>query len=1394
MKKMKTKNKCLVTSLAIIAMLMMSLGVKAQNVTIGPNNGSIITGQAGGNMGDSGIKRGMGSMWRHQQLPLTMTSSDMANLTAAGELADPACAIDKYTVGGETRLLLGAGQTNEYIVVSLPKGFRITGYRLVLQPNVYGNNIQLHQGKESWNIGTDDRMCFYETPAWSSANPYGGAQNLVHDNDLTIPDAIATATASNGDTEMKNDTEAHRAQEFVIERTGNDISNQLYFYFASGEAQYAVTIKSFEIRFTAQGTFEADVTPVSSGEATSVVEVPFTTSKMDIGDVEIKQNLYTYDYTGVRDVIAYNWLYQDDAVNAAGMPDKTKTVTTKNIHPVVVGGEAAYAFGEDTYFVEPPTTVKTSGNSEEGKEAPIGYRVVGAKFDCKWADDVIGTTLTNRNAECQIRYGNNGNRRYLNAQLIFSEDDFRWKIDEYDNIYHEETDGTRRYLACRGSQNNRIVCLSSSPTGQESTWNLRLTRIGNNNRVCYTENGNNYILYHLQIQEGSESHVRPYVELNHSNDLADYNITDRQNITVQPFYQGSTYTLDVYGTDKTKVEESRTLTSASDACSFTVSGLNNDAVMFKISGLPDKTVNGQTVKTQALVKVTLLLEALNPYIDKMDIVCHDAPNPSTGKPNLELTQTFTANDFSVSGGKFIFYVPSDYSEVPLTFTFSELYSKYGDNTYYRGTPDQKNSTARYSFVTSDYFKKVSGNTVDNITDFPKNGGLYDQTYYQLNGIGSNGPEAGDGKFYPYTDKVFTSTAGNVRFKFNNAEELAAGTSTETEHLVEYPFSVTTYLSNYKDPDWKANSGTAQETGAFIPCILIANPSASPEGTDYVDSDIFYVFTADETRYNIAPTTALQHRSYAFYTMNIELEARTFEPEFTWKKIYDTTYHLYKKPQTQKNEQGQDVIVRDAQGNIVYDDVEDREDSMWGLELKTKNEVDPITNKPIVGYLTYQEIIDNILGRAAIYYTQAEADAYNTKRNLQPTDEDYKTTSSIRKEEVTRLLNDDNNTNPNAPRYMRQILYIDGTPLSAMLNSSENSIVKTLQDLKDSLAINALVFLPENTTSTLDNVAYETASGGFLAGKDIVLTDKQPFFSPYKIQVDAANKATYSREVSGPTSTLVQHATVVLPFTLDVVNGKHTNLDDQGNPTSDGFDFNIRTMQKLATPSNNNYYVEGEGVFELYDNTKTQTKANQPYMVQVEQKKSDTYSFIALQYGATIEPTPTRTQDAAVKGIGIKNFKSEIEVNVDNLTSFGTYSGSKVNKTENIYYFNKDKFYCSSTLSPKYDVVYVRPFRAYYSPSDVSALAKMTGFTIIYDLFSDDGGITTSLTETSKPRVMTISTDRGSMLISAKENIQVNILSANGVNVDAFQMNAGEQRQVNVPSGIYIVNNTKILVK
>ena len=155
------------------------------------------------------------------------------------------------------------------------------------------------------------------------------------------------------------------------------------------------------------------------------------------------------------------------------------------------------------------------------------------------------------------------------------------------------------------------------------------------------------------------------------------------------------------------------------------------------------------------------------------------------------------------------------------------------------------------------------------------------------------------------------------------------------------------------------------------------------------------------------------------------------------------------------------------------------------------------------------------------------------------------------------------------------------------------------------------------------------------------------------------------------------------------------------------------------------------------------------------------------------------------------------INSRSLTNYGTYSGVSIPKTQNIYYFNRNKYVFSPELTSSNNV-YVQPFRAYYATTTTtsgnSSGAKMIGFEIAYDLFSEDGGITTSLTETSQPKVMTINTGKGSMVITATEDIQVKIMGANGVSVDCFNMNAGEQRQVNVPSGIYIVNNTKILVK
>lgn len=1277
MKKMKTKNKCLVTSLAIIAMLMMSLGVKAQNVTIDLDHGSLLAAMT--DNGETGSAQGFKALWRHEQLALSMTGTDRDGLTETGEVLQPSAVFGQRN----GKIFIAGGRRPSFIVVSLPKGYRITGYTLVLANDLVGQgnsnvgtgnfaNINSGNGFVSQTGETESTMRFYEVKPWETNGTNAGTSGNrgttypgYHDNQVRYlalgtgydyenqhPESGGTigtaqsdilATAANGNDTDINPSDA--GKKFTISRTSTDanpMGNQIYFRLVKDYYYYGLTIESFEIRFSAEGTFTANVKPSeTSTTAVSMDASPFKTNKIDIGEMSMNQQpgnqsntQFSYVWGNVTDLDAYNYIYQDDAhenVESYGGDVPRDCATTKNIRKVNHNGELYYGLKNDIYFVEPPIEVE----NKAGNMVPIGYRIVGA----------------------DINYASGSEKYYI--QL-------------YDRTGAKIT-----------GDDGLITVDTGTPSGSKS---LGL--------------------------------------------------------------------------------------------------LNNDAIKFEILG---SGTNGAFTNTSAMayITVTLYLQALNPYIDKMDIVCQDS------RKVLSLTQTFTADNFSVAGDRFIFYVPSDYGNEWLDFTFSGLYSKYGDNTYY---DHSGRGNARYSFVRSPYFIDVDGNEDD---------GLYNNTNNSLDY--NYDPDE------PYTNKVYTVDAGKYRFKFNNAEDLAITQPGQTTHgyLTEYPFSVSKYLATTNPGDKTAHPAIepSNDLGTFVQCKLHAQNQKT--GT-------YYVFTADETRWNIAPTDGWQHRYYAFYRMEIELVAKTFNPDLQWTKIYDKTFYT--------------------------DDEGDKTDSMWGLTLDVS---DTENGKKVDGYLTYQEILDNIKGRAKQNYqnkaecnfvnakltggiatgtalTAEQASAVNTVSGMSKTyrendiitEDDaylYNTTKvdgavKIGDEKYSKIDPSLDESNTNAPATMEQILYIDGTPLYAMLNSSQFSEVKTLEDLKAELNPNALVFLPENTTSTLDNVAYETsttASGtGLHAGKDIVLTDKIPFFTPYKIQVDAANKATYTRLQSGPTSyALVKHATVVLPFTLSVKNGLHTNVDNNGAATSDGFAFNLRTLKGLNGPTNNNYYGEGTSYFDLYDNTQNQTKANQPYMVEVVQKNNSEYSFIATQYGAVIEPTPNNTVNGKI--VGLKYFKSELEdgVTTQGLTNYGTYSGAKIPKGKYVYYFNKDRFYCSSTLTGN-DFVNVRPFRAYYSPVDPASFddntssspAKMTGFIILYDLFSDDGGITTSLTETSQPKVMTIATDRGSMLISANEDIKVNIMSANGVNVDGFFMNAGEQRQVNVPSGIYIVNNTKILVK
>ena len=167
------------------------------------------------------------------------------------------------------------------------------------------------------------------------------------------------------------------------------------------------------------------------------------------------------------------------------------------------------------------------------------------------------------------------------------------------------------------------------------------------------------------------------------------------------------------------------------------------------------------------------------------------------------------------------------------FTFEDLYSNYGDETYYGNSSIYH---SRYSLVNSPYWENSSN-------------------LYEAN------PD------HDYRDKIIAYIAGDRKFRFNNADELGnVGGPDATNYLREYPFSLNAY-------------NTAG--GSFVEIKLQSNQTKTA-----------YLFTCDETRYNIAPTTALQHRYYAYYIMEVELIKKNYSPVFEWTKVYDEGERLY----------------------------------------------------------------------------------------------------------------------------------------------------------------------------------------------------------------------------------------------------------------------------------------------------------------------------------------------------------------------------------------------------------------------------------------------------------------------------------------------------------------------
>ena len=692
---------------------------------------------------------------------------------------------------------------------------------------------------------------------------------------------------------------------------------------------------------------------------------------------------------------------------------------------------------------------------------------------------------------------------------------------------------------------------------------------------------------------------------------------------------GKNFTLRLYNADGESYTDHQ-VTSTDDQ-SFTVSGLNNDAVKFEVIGSGD-----------ALLKYDITMQALSPYIKNMDIVCHDQNNNT-------ITNTYTTNNFSVRGGKFVFYVPEE-SQGKWRFTFDNLRSDYADNTYYDNSGIGK---SRYSFVNSPYWETAAS--------------LY-----------NSDPN------HTYTDKIKVETAGNRAFRFNNADELDNNsTSTETRYWTEYPFSIQNYLA---------------QGGQFTDVYVGENETGEA-----------YIFTADETRYNIAPTTATEHRYYAFYKMEVEVKKKTYQPIVEIKKIYDRTCY---------------------EGDVEF--------AQYGAKVTTEKLADGT-----MGYLTATQIKDAVTNELQKLGAKSE-----------------------------------------------HLLYVDASALHSVYQP------KALNALQNAIGKNALIYLPRFTTYNGNNCATKTLAGSFISCGNIIFTDKHPFYAPYDIDVNAANYASYERKITVVNSVEYGksvNATIMLPFTLKLdENGIHYNRDYNGNLIND-VSFTVKTLQSekcmeyTDSPYGNRIdYAEYYAHFVPF--TEEMTKPNAPYMVHVKEAPDDpTCLFSAIQYGAEIKATEgmnatdyTYSGDVATGTLGVEC----------TFTPLATYAGSKLDKTGNYFYFAKNWFLCSQNiLSSNY--LYVHPFRAFF---EYTGTTQARRFGIIFGENTGDATAIETTAQTTTPNGLSVSTLNGGLEISASVTTVVRINNICGEAVANVAIKGGETKSVHLPSGIYVVEGKKVVVK
>lgn len=735
-------------SLAVAVLFVVAAAAAAQTVSISPNTGNVISVLS---YEDESHLDKFGGVWVHNQLPMTLVTSDKSDLMKSGMMKEHA---NNMAVVDDKLVFASGTSVTNHMSLSLPKGYRFTSYKLVMD--------------------YDDE---------------GTQASTFREMDGSFSTSYASATVSNRDKGK------------ILQRTSlsnSDMGNILYFRQDHTEGMARVKVTSFVVTFECTGKFNeslhAGVAELT--KSVSCIALPFQTHRTDLGQIEetTKEGYrsYKYDYKNVKDLSADFLLYDQAGVDGDGTA-VAGTVGDKCISSVNYNGQLTFVgLKNNTYWLETPTDAIT----QNGTRTPVGYRIVGARL-----------LYANNAQSIGFKKGDNiyitdGNGKYMNYQLMFTTTPVQWTYGTDGKVSTKSGNKTYYLRHDTGSFLFPTVSLSTTTRANQAS--------------VYNTKG-------LNLFYGSVENA--YLISYNAKGKAVYDKDPKNNAVVVNVYPKSTsttgFTIKLYNETGKAVAQQAIVDANHVEGDLVLEKINNDAIKLQIEGLKD----GE----EAFVCFQVQLEALNPYIDKMDITC---TQPSGGQT---LKNQYLADDFTIgTDGKVDFGVPSNFGTTGLKFAFDGLHSKSADETYtYLG--GQEGEYSRYHFVKSDYYNLIDEN------------------------LQAHRSEAAN---YDYTKKVRVAVAGDKAFYCNNSDKFKAGTTGSGKfYYEEYRYTNAAY--NKQGGHWKE---------------MVVN------NVDFDEK--CYIVVCDETRYNIAPTTTPRHAIYAYYSTDLKLTTVDYTPEITYTKVYD----------------------------------------------------------------------------------------------------------------------------------------------------------------------------------------------------------------------------------------------------------------------------------------------------------------------------------------------------------------------------------------------------------------------------------------------------------------------------------------------------------------------------